>query len=314
MTSATIEVRDLIKRYRRAKANAVDGVSFDVERGQFFALLGPNGAGKTTTISILTTTLSPSAGSVRIAGHDVVRDAAEVRRHVGIIFQNPSLDMNLTGEENIRIHAVLYGLHPYRPLHALMPAAYKRQVSELAGMLGLGPDVFKPVKKLSGGMRRKLEIIRGLMHRPRVLFLDEPTSGLDASSRRNLWEYIAELRRQHDLTVFLTTHQLHEAEAADRICILNHGRVVALGSPQQVKAQLIHEERLHLDAGDRPTLLRELRRLGLEFEQGADVTVRVDGRTVQEVVRSIEVPLTVLRTESPTLEDAYLRILAREYE
>jgi ABC-2 type transport system ATP-binding protein len=314
MTSATIEVHDLIKRYRRAKVNAVDGVSFDVDRGQFFALLGPNGAGKTTTISILTTTLSPSAGSVRIAGHDAVRDAAEVRRHVGIIFQNPSLDMNLTGEENIRIHAVLYGLHPYRPLHALMPAAYKRQVSELAGMLGLGADVFKPVKKLSGGMRRKLEIIRGLMHRPRVLFLDEPTSGLDASSRRNLWEYIAELRRQHDLTVFLTTHQLHEAEAADRICILNQGRVVALGSPQQVKAQLIHEERLHLDSGDRPALLRELRRLGLEFEQGADFTVRVDGRTVQEVVRSIEVPLTVLRTESPTLEDAYLRILAREYE
>jgi ABC-type sugar transport system ATPase subunit len=120
----------------------------------------------------------------------------------------------LTGEENIRIHAVLYGLYPYRPLYALMPAAYKRHVSELAGMLGLGKDVFKPVKKLSGGMRRKLEIIRGLMHRPRVLFLDEPTSGLDASSRRNLWEYIADLRRLHDLTVYLTTHQLHEAEAA----------------------------------------------------------------------------------------------------
>src|SRR5690242_20895471 len=174
---AVIEVRDLVKRYRKAQVNAVDGVSFDVEPNQFFALLGPNGAGKSTTISILTTTLSPTSGTVRICGHDVARDPASVRRQVGIIFQNPSLDMNLTGEENVRFHAILYHLYPYRPLYRLMPRAYRAQLTDLAEVLGLGRDVFKPVKKLSGGMRRKLEIIRGLMHRPRVLFLDEPTSG-----------------------------------------------------------------------------------------------------------------------------------------
>src|SRR6266540_5960441 len=214
---AVIEVRDLVKRYWRASVNAVDGVSFDVEAGEFFALLGPNGAGKTTTISILTTTLTPTSGSVRIAGHDVVRDASAVRSEVGIIFQNPSLDMNLTGEENVRFHAVLYALYPYRPLYRLMPAAYRHQLRDLAEVVGLGAEVFKPVRKLSGGMRRKLEIIRGLMHHPRILFLDEPTSGLDVTSRRNLWQYIGELRRQHDLTICLTTHQLIEAEDANRI-------------------------------------------------------------------------------------------------
>src|SRR5438034_10907525 len=242
-----IEVRNLIKRYRKGTVNAVDGVSFDVEQGQFFALLGPNGAGKTTTISILTTTLGLTSGSVRIAGHDVVREASAVRREVGIIFQSPSLDMNLTGEENIRFHAVLYRLYPYRPLYRLMPAAYRRQVRELAEVVGLGAEVFKPVRRLSGGMRRKLEIIRGLMHHPRVLFLDEPTSGLDTASRRNLWQYISELLKQRDITICLTTHQMDEAEDADSVCIIDRGRVIAMGGPHEVKSELVHET-LHIDA------------------------------------------------------------------
>src|SRR6266566_6484376 len=153
--TAAIEVRDLVKRYRKGKVNAVDGVSFDVEPGEFFALLGPNGAGKTTTISILTTTLSPTSGSVRIAGYDIRREASAVRGQVGIIFQNPSLDMNLTGEENVRFHAILYGLYPYRALYRLMPSTYRRQIGELAEMIGLGTDVFKPVRRLSGGMQRE---------------------------------------------------------------------------------------------------------------------------------------------------------------
>lgn len=308
-----IEVDHLIKRYRRGATNAVDGVSFDVPAGEFFALLGPNGAGKTTTISILTTTLSPTSGSVRIAGHDVVREASRVRQQVGIIFQNPSLDMNLTGEENVRVHAILYGLYPYRPFYRLMPATYRKQVAELADVVGLGPEVFKPVKRLSGGMRRKLEIIRGLMHRPRVLFLDEPTSGLDTASRRNLWQYISELRRRHDITLCLTTHQLTEAEDADRICILDHGRVVALGTPRQVKSQLV-EERLHLDARDREALRRRLRELKVPFTEDGHFVVTLDGRTAHEVVRAIDEPLTLLRTETPSLEDAYLRILASEQD
>ena len=309
--SAVIEVRDLVKRYRRSKSNAVDGVSFDVEPGTFFALLGPNGAGKTTTISILTTTLTPTTGHVSIAGHDVMREADAVRRHVGIIFQNPSLDMNLTGEENVRFHAVMYGLFPYMPLFRLMPAGYRRRVAELADVVGLGAEVFKPVRKLSGGMRRKLEIIRGLMHRPKVLFLDEPTSGLDVASRRNLWQYIGELRQQHELTLCLTTHQLNEAEDADRVCILDHGRVVAHGSTEEVKSQLAQEE-LHVDAADRDALRRRLRELNLEFTEGAHFVVHLDGPNAYRVVRDIDEPLTMLRTESASLEDAYLRILAGE--
>ena len=309
MTTPAIEVRNLVKRYRKGTGNAVDGVSFDVEPGQFFALLGPNGAGKTTTIAILTTTLSPTSGSVRICGHDVVREASSVRGQVGIIFQNQSLDMNLSGEENVRIHAILYNLYPYRPLYRLMPGAYRRQLRELADVVGLGGDVFKPVKRLSGGMRRKLEIIRGLMHRPRVLFLDEPTSGLDTASRRSLWQYISELRRRHDITICLTTHQLDEAEQADRVCILDHGHVVALGTPNHVKSQLAHD-RLYIDADDRGALRRRLVELNVPFSEESVFVVELDGRSAHEVVRAIDEPLTVLRTESPTLEDAYLRILA----
>ncbi len=308
---AVIEVRDLVKRYRKAPVNAVDGVSFDVEPNQFFALLGPNGAGKSTTISILTTTLSPTSGTVRICGHDVAGDPASVRRQVGIIFQNPSLDMNLTGEENVRFHAILYHLYPFRPLYRLMPRAYRVQLTELAEVLGLGRDVFKPVKKLSGGMRRKLEIIRGLMHRPRVLFLDEPTSGLDTASRRNLWSYIGELRRRHDVTICLTTHQLNEAEEADKVCILDHGRVVAMGTPSEVKGQLVHD-RLHIDALNREALRRQLSQLHVPFQEEGEFIIDLDGRTAYEIVHAIDEPLTTLRTESPTLEDAYLRVLAQE--
>ncbi|HEU4674163.1 MAG TPA: ATP-binding cassette domain-containing protein, partial [Candidatus Limnocylindrales bacterium] len=189
-----IAVEGLVKRYRKAERNAVDAISFEVEGGEFFALLGPNGAGKTTTLSILTTTLAPTAGRARIDGLDVVTDAAAVRQRVGIIFQRPSLDRNLTGEENVRFHAILYGLYPYAPGYRLMPAGYRRQVEDWAELLGLGRDIFKPVRTYSGGMLRKLEIVRSLVHRPRVLFLDEPTTGLDAPSRRALWSYLRDVR------------------------------------------------------------------------------------------------------------------------
>jgi len=308
-----IEVRELVKRYRKADRNAVDGVSFDVGPGEFFSLLGPNGAGKTTTISVLTTTLNPTSGTVTIGGRDVATDAAAVRRQVGIIFQKPSLDMNLSGEENIRFHAMLYGLHPYRPLYRLMPRSYRDQVRELAELLGLTRDIFKPVKALSGGMKRKLEIIRGLMHRPKVLFLDEPTAGLDAASRRNLWDYLSEVRSASDTTMFLTTHYLEEAEEADRICILDQGRVVSLGTPDDIKSDLL-EEHLVLDAADRAALRRELEALRLPYSQDGPFQVALDGRSAQEVIRSIDTPLTVLRTHSPSLEDAYLRIVGTAME
>jgi ABC-2 type transport system ATP-binding protein len=230
-----VEVANLVKRYRGAAGNAVDGVSFQVPDGQLFCLLGPNGAGKTTTISILTTTLAPTSGEVRIAGLDAARQRARVRREVGIVFQQPSLDPNLTAEENIRLHAVLYGLYPWRPLCRLMPAAYRRQVADLAGLLGLTGALGRPARALSGGMRRKLEIVRALMHQPRVLFLDEPTAGLDPQSRRDLWAYLAQTRARAATTVFFTTHYLEEAEGADTVCVLAGGRIIERGSPAEVK-------------------------------------------------------------------------------
>ena len=305
---AIIEVERLVKRYRRATANAVDGVSFDVEPGEFFALLGPNGAGKTTTISILTTTLAPTGGGVRIAGFDAVRQAADVRRNVGIIFQKPSLDLNLTAEENVRFHAILYGLYPFRPSFASMPRSYREQVERLAGMLGIADTLGKPVKKLSGGMQRKLEIVRSLLHQPKILFLDEPTAGLDPQSRRNLWDYLRAIRVESGVTLFLTTHYLDEAEQVDRICVINTGRIVSLGTPAEVKAQLV-QDYLLLDAADRDQLRAELYQRNIPFTETPLFRVDVVGGAAQAVLRQIETPLTVVRTHTPSLEDAYLEIV-----
>jgi ABC-2 type transport system ATP-binding protein len=232
---SVIEVNELVKQYNRSKTPAVDRISFSVEEGEFFAFLGPNGAGKTTTISILTTTLSKTGGEVKIAGFDIEKEARKVRENVGIIFQKPSLDPQLTAEQNIRFHACLYGMCGYRPAFRLMPAAYRKRVTELADVVGIGDALFKPVKKLSGGMQRKLEIIRSLIHTPKVLFLDEPTQGLDAVSRRNLWEYINQVRKENGTTVFLTTHYIDEAENVDKVCIINHGKIAACCSPEELK-------------------------------------------------------------------------------
>lgn len=306
-----ITVENLTKRYKSADTNALDGISFAVALGEFFALLGPNGAGKTTTISILTTTLAPTSGRAVIAGYDVSTAASAVRRNVGIIFQNPSLDQNLTAEENVRFHAILYGLYPFRPSYALMPRAYKSQVRDLALILGIEKEIFKPIKTFSHGMKRKLEIIRSLIHQPKVLFLDEPTIGLDPMSRRNLWEYIRRIRKESGTTVFMTTHYLEETEQADRICIINKGKVVACGIPSQVKADLI-EEYLLIDANDRDGLRTELAHLGIPFIETPLFKIGLDGRSAQQIIKSINTPLTVLRTHTPTIEDAYLEILGRD--
>jgi ABC-2 type transport system ATP-binding protein len=233
--SKVIEVSGLVKQYKGAKEPSVRGISFSVERGEFFAFLGPNGAGKTTTISILTTTLAKSAGVVKIAGFDVEKEARQVREKIGIIFQQPSLDPNLSAEENIRFHACLYGMCGYRPTFRLMPAAYRTKVMELAEIVGIEDALWKPVKKLSGGMQRKLEIIRSLIHTPDVLFLDEPTQGLDAVSRRSLWDYIDDTRKRYGTTVFLTTHYIDEAEKTDRVCIIHHGKIAVCASPEEMK-------------------------------------------------------------------------------
>jgi ABC-2 type transport system ATP-binding protein len=253
---AAIEVEHLVKRYRGGDRNAVDDISFQVASGEFFCLLGPNGAGKTTTISILTTTLEQTSGLVRIAGRNVASDQAAVRRQIGVVFQQPALDQNLTAEENLRLHAVLYGLFRWRPSYRLMSAGYRALVRDMAGILGLSDQLREPIRRLSGGQRRRLEIVRALMHSPSVLFLDEPTAGLDPQSRRRLWTYLAQARSSLGTTILLTTHYLEEAETADAVCVLAGGTIVDRGSPAELKrrhaAQSLEDAYLTLVSQDEP--------------------------------------------------------------
>lgn len=304
-----IDVQHLIKRYRKADKNAVDDITFSVETGDFFTLLGPNGAGKTTTISILTTTLAKTSGTIHVAGYDLDKHASQVRQSIGIIFQNPSLDLNLTAEENIRFHAFLYGLYPFVPFYQLMPQDYKQKVNQLTEVLGIQNEIFKPIKTFSGGMKRKLEIIRSLIHQPKVLILDEPTSGLDPLSRKNLWEYLTDVRIKQKITIFLTTHYLEEAEDSDQVCILDHGKIVTSGTPKQIKSRLI-KDYLLLDSKFRPALFKELDKLKLtHLEQDNQIRVELHGQPAQQVISSIKTRLSSLQIHNPSLEDAYLEII-----
>lgn len=303
-----IEVNNLVKQYKKSDSPAVNSVSFYVDEGTFFALLGPNGAGKTTTLQILTTILAKTSGSVQVAGCDVETEADQVRQLIGVIFQNPSLDLNLSAEENIRFHTNLYNMFPYRPTFALMPQVYKDQVLSLATVLGIQHDLHKPVKSFSGGMKRKLEIVRSLMHRPKVLFLDEPTTGLDPISRANLWKYLQEVRRKERVTIFLTTHYLEEAESADYLCIMNNGRIVAKGTVSEVKKTLVNSY-VELDAADAKRLRDELKIRQLSFNGTGPYRVSLNGLDAASVIQSTKTPLTHVVIHTPTLEEAYVAII-----
>ena len=222
-----VEVDGLVKRF--GDFTAVDGISFSVEPGELFGFLGPNGAGKTTTISILCTLLHPSGGRARVAGHDVAGDPTGVRSTIGLVFQEITLDDYLTGAENLRFHGVLYGLPR---------AEVKARMGPLLDMVGLTDWADQQTRFYSGGMKRRLEIARGLLHTPRVLFLDEPTIGLDPQTRVHIWDYVDELRARERTTMFLTTHYMDEAERCDRIAIIDQGRIVAIDSPSALKASV----------------------------------------------------------------------------
>lgn len=303
-----ITVENLVKRYKKAEKNAVDNISFSVACGALFALLGPNGAGKTTAISMLTTTLAPTSGSVQIAGYDLATQSHQIRCQIGIVFQKPSLDLNLTAEENVRLHATLYGLYPYRPAYRLMPPTYRTQVCQLAELLGIEQSLFKPVKTFSGGMKRKLEIVRNLLHRPAILFLDEPTTGLDPESRRGLWDYLRQVRKESGTTIFLTTHYLEEAEGAESICILNRGHIVSTGTPQQIKATLT-QSTLLIDAQNREQLRAELQQKDLSFEENTLFSIPIENQNVHYLLKTLTTPLSLVQTRTPSLEDVYLQII-----
>ncbi len=220
-----IKVKNLVKRF--GELTAVDDVSFEVQRGEVFAFLGPNGAGKTTTIKMLTTLLRPTSGAVELDGLDPVRERDEVRKRFGVVFQDPSLDQDLTAWENMEIHGVLYGVPRQRR---------RERAEELLKLFELWERRAALVKTFSGGMRRRLEIARGLLHTPKVLFLDEPTLGLDPQSRNQMWTHVKKLNESDQVTVFLTTHYMDEADrVAGRIAVIDHGRIVAIGSSQELK-------------------------------------------------------------------------------
>ncbi len=222
---AIIEVKDLVKRF--GDFAAVKGISFSVNRGEIFAFLGPNGAGKTTSIKMLTTVLHPTSGTILLDGHDPATDPAAVRRSFGIVFQDPSLDDELTAWENMEFHGVLYGV----------PKKLRRErIRQLMEFVELWDRRDHLVKEFSGGMKRRLEVARGLLHHPKVIFLDEPTLGLDPQTRNHLWDYLRKLNKEEGITVFFTTHYMEEADRiAERIAIIDHGAIVAIGSPAELK-------------------------------------------------------------------------------
>ncbi len=295
---AAVSVRALSKRY--GEVAAVQGISFDVAPGETFGFLGPNGAGKSTTISMLCTLVRPSGGIAHVAGHDVVRERDEVRRNIGLVFQDSTLDGYLTADQNLRLHAELYGV----PREAIEP-----RLREVLEMVSLAERRKSLVNTFSGGMKRRLEIARGLLHSPRVLFLDEPTVGLDPQTRSSIWSYISELRRREDITIFMTTHYMDEAEYCDRIAIMDHGTIMVLDTPEALKAS-IGTDRIQIHTDDDERAIAALRdRFGLEarmVEGAVTFGVASGEQFVPELFRALDVPIRSVSVSRPSLDDVFM--------
>ncbi|HEV7452708.1 MAG TPA: ATP-binding cassette domain-containing protein [Pseudonocardiaceae bacterium] len=293
-----VHVRGLVKRY--SAVEAVRGLDLDVAPGETFGFLGPNGAGKSTTIKILCTLVKATSGTARVAGWDVATERDAVRRHIGLVFQEPTLDAYLTGEQNLRFHGELYGVDR-------SGAAARRE--EMLRMVGLWERRGDEVQTYSGGMRRRLEIARGLLHSPKVLFLDEPTIGLDPQTRASIWEYICELHRSEEITVFVTTHYMDEAEHCDRIAIMNEGRIVALDTPERLKAA-VGKDRVQITTDDDHAAIQALRQhFGLEaavHEGMVSFAVNDGASFVPRLFAGLDVPIRSITVNRPSLDDVFL--------
>ncbi|HLH21265.1 MAG TPA: ATP-binding cassette domain-containing protein [Chloroflexota bacterium] len=296
----SIRVEHLVKRY--GSLTAVDGISFTVAEGELFGFLGPNGAGKSTTIHMLCTLLRPTEGRAWVAGLDVAAEATRVRRAIGLIFQDPSLDDRLTALENLDFHARIYNL----------PRAVWRERSEqLLRMVDLWDRRNDLVRTFSGGMKRRLEIARGLLHQPAVFFLDEPTIGLDPQTREHIWRYLLDLRRREGVTLFLTTHYMDEAERCDRIAIIDHGHIVALDTPDALKAG-VGGDVVTLRTADADQAAANLQaRFGLAPSR-EDGTLRLEvpggEQFIPRLVTELGVPIQAISVHRPTLEDVFLKL------
>jgi len=284
---------------------AVRGIDLDVRAGETFGFLGPNGAGKSTTIKILCTLLTPSGGDARVAGFDVRTERQAVRRHIGLVFQEPTLDGYLTAEQNLRFHCELYGVPRAK--------AVERR-TEVLDMVGLQDRRNDLVNTFSGGMRRRLEIARGLLHSPRVLFLDEPTIGLDPQTRSSIWTYINELHNREDITVFVTTHYMDEAENCDRIAIIDNGQIVALGTPAELKAR-VGKDRVQLATDDDEAAIRAIKeRFDIDaamHERKVTVMVEDGAAFVPRLVTELGLPVLSVNVTRPSLDDVFLTYTGR---
>jgi ABC-2 type transport system ATP-binding protein len=297
-TPPAIDVKDLKKSF--GEIEAVRGVSFSVAPGEVFGFLGPNGAGKSTTINMLCTLLKPTSGSASVGGHDVATERDDVRRHIGLVFQDQTLDGYLTAEQNLRLHAELYGIDP-----RVVPA----RMEQMLRMVDLFDRRRDTVMTFSGGMRRRLEIARGLMHSPRVLFLDEPTIGLDPQTRASIWRYIRALQRTEETTIFMTTHYMDEAEFCDRIAIMDRGQIVVLDTPHALKAS-VGKDRVTLGTADDAAATQQLQeRFGLEASTSeGHVTFFVESgeEFVPRLFEELSVPITAVSVSRPTLDDVFM--------
>lgn len=301
-TVAAVDVQHLTKRFD--KLTAVDDVTFRVHQGEVFAFLGPNGAGKSTTINVLCTLARPSAGRALIAGYDVVQRPKAVRRVIGLVFQEQTLDDQLTAEENLRFHAVLYGV-----AHDEVDSRIAR-VLELVALSDRRGDL---VSTFSGGMARRLEIARGMLHTPKVLFLDEPTIGLDPQTRSLMWNDVLRMRSEQGVTIFLTTHYMDEAEYADRIAIIDRGHIIALDSPARLKAS-VGMDTVYLETSDNVTALSEIAALGLRVEPtGEGMTAFVDNADLAlgRLLAALTPVVRTVRAHQPTLDDVFLHFTGR---
>src|SRR5437660_108962 len=302
-TEAVVETRGLVKTY--GKVEAVRGIDLAVRPGEVFGFLGPNGAGKSTTISILCTLLRPTGGQALVAGIDVTRDPGSVRSRIGLVFQDPSLDDQLTARENLEFHAFLYDV----------PRADRRaRIDGVLEMVELHERAGSQVRTFSGGMKRRLEIARGILHYAQVLLPDEPTLGLHPPTRNRIWAYLHDLRKREGITLFMTTHYMDEAEFCDRIAIIDHGTIVALGTPDELKA-MVGGDVVTLTTDDDETAMAEIRgRFELEpVRSGETIRLEVsDGAAfVPRLVRELSVAVRTVSVSRPSLDDVFLKLTGR---
>lgn len=299
-----IQVKNLCKYFNELKA--VDGVSFSVEKGEIFGFLGPNGAGKTTTINILCTLMRPTSGTAYVNGFEVTEDPNNVRKSIGLIFQEPSLDEKLTAEENLDFHAIIYDI----------PRSIREErKKELLEMVELYDRRKDTVKTYSGGMKRRLEIARGLLHQPHILFLDEPTLGLDPQTRNHIWNHIHQLREEKGITVFMTTHYMDEAENCDRIGIIDYGKIVAVDTPDNLK-KMVGGDIITLKTANDEVAEEEIgKKYNLNVrrdETGIHLEVEDGEEFIPQFISSFSTHINSINLRRPTLDDVFLKLTGHE--